>query len=53
MLFNKKIGISPIKTIERAAREESSNISSLAYWYTVVLSVSKLKGLNNNVIGSS
>ena len=53
ILLINKIGKSPIITIRRAALDALSSISSFAYWYTYVANVSKLKGLNNNVIGSS
>ena len=53
ILLINKIGKSPIITIRRAALDALSSISSFAYWYTYVAKVSKLKGLNNNVIGSS
>ena len=47
------MGPSPVMTIIIAAREDSSNISSEAYWYTYVASVSKLNSHSNKVMGNS
>ena len=42
-----------MNTINKAGPEALPSISSLAYWYTYVAKVSKLKGLSIIVIGSS
>jgi hypothetical protein len=47
------IGMRPMNTINKAGPEALPSISSLAYWYTYVAKVSKLKGLSNRVIGNS